>query len=108
MTVDEHVITKIISEDVEATISRFRETIRVRELAATDRLDQMRRLLIFEEREFGFDYVEIAAKMDATCSNSKYCFCRNMMNRRRLHTPDEFTLERRVNAERLRLGIIFS
>ena len=68
MTVDEYVIAKIIAE-VEATSWRLRETIRVRELAATHRLGQMRRLLILEEKnawkqEFGFDRIKMAAEMD--------------------------------------------
>ena len=51
-----------MSEDVEATIWRPRETIRVAELAATHRLGQMRCLLMHEKhktwkRGFGFDRV---------------------------------------------------
>ena len=58
-----------MSEDVEATIWRLRETIRVAELAATHRLGQMRRLLMHEKykawkREFGSDRIETAAEMD--------------------------------------------
>ena len=68
MTIDEHDFAKMIAE-VEATSWRLRETIRVRELAATHRLGQMRRLLMLEEqkawkREFGFDCIETAAEMD--------------------------------------------
>ena len=73
----------------------------------------MRRFLMLEEhktgkREFGFDYIELAAEIDTRCSNSKTCFYRNMINPRRSHTPDEFTLEMRVDAECLRLDIILS
>ena len=69
-TVDEHDFAKMVA-DIEATTWRLRETIRVRELAATHRLGQMRRLLILEEqkawkREFGFDRIETAAEMDET------------------------------------------
>ena len=58
-----------MSEDVEATIWRFRETIGVAELAATHPLRQMRCLLMHEKhqtrkREFGFDRIETAAEMD--------------------------------------------
>ena len=65
MIVDEHVIAKRISEGVVATIWRIQGTIRVRELATTHRLGQMRRLLMHEKhktwkREFGFDRIETA------------------------------------------------
>ena len=68
ITVDEYVIAKMIAE-VEATSWRLRETIRVREFAATRTLGQMRRLLILEEKkawkqEFGFDRIKMAAEMD--------------------------------------------
>ena len=68
MTVKEHDFAKIIAE-VEATNWRLGETIRVRELAATHRLGQMRRLLMHEKhktwkREFGFDCIETTAAMD--------------------------------------------
>ena len=71
VTVDEgHDFAKMVAEEVEVTSWRLRETIRVRELAATHRLEQMRRLLMLEEqkawkREAGFDYIETAAEMDA-------------------------------------------
>ena len=35
-------------------------------------------------------------------------FYRNMSNPRRLHTPDEFILEMKVDVERLRMEIILS
>ena len=50
MTVDKRDIAKMIAE-VEATSWRRRETIRVRELAATHKLGQMRRLLMLEEQK---------------------------------------------------------
>ena len=112
-TVDEHDITKMTAE-VEATSWRLRETIRVREFAATHRLGQMRRLLMLEEqkawkREFGFDRIETAAEMDEkrfrTSLVSDPFFYRNM---RHPHTPDEFTLEIKVDVERLRMEIILS
>ena len=68
MTVDGRDFAKMITE-VEATSWRIRETIRVRELAATHRLEQMHRLLMLEEhktwkREFGFDRSKTEAEMD--------------------------------------------
>ena len=66
-TVDEHDFAKMNAE-VEATSWRLREMIRVRELAATHRSGQMRRLLMLEKqkawkREFGFDRIETAAEI---------------------------------------------
>ena len=73
------------------TSRRIRETIRVRELAATHRLRQMRCLLMIEEhkiwkREFGFDRVETAAEMDEnrSCTSTSPVpdpfFYSNMLN----------------------------
>ena len=108
-----------MSEDVEATIWRLRETIRVAELAATHRLGQMRRLLMHEKRkawkrEFGFDRNETAAEMDEKRSRTSTSpvpdpfFYRNMIISRRPHTLDEFTLEIKVDVEGLRMEIILS
>ena len=77
----------------------------------------MCRLLMLEEhkawkREFGFDRIETAAEMDEkrfrTSPVPDPFFYRNMSNPRRPHTPDEFTLEMKVDVERLRIEIIFS
>ena len=77
----------------------------------------MRRLLMLKEqkawnREFGFDRIETAAEMDEkrfhTSLVSESFLYSNMFNPRRPHTPDEFTLERRVDVERLRLEITLS
>ena len=108
-----------ISEDVEATIWRLGETIRVAELAATHRLGQMRRLLMHEKhktwkREFGFDRIETTAEMDEKRSRTSTSpvpdpfFYRNMVIPRRPHTPDTFTFEMKVDVEGLRMEIILS
>ena len=108
-----------MSEDVEATIWRLRETIRVAKLAATHPLRQMRCLLMHEKhqtwkREFGFDRIETAAEMDekrsrtSTSPVSNPFFYRNMVIPRRPHSPDEFTLEMKVDVEGLRLEIILT
>ena len=118
MTVKEHDFVRM-SEDVEATICRLRETIRVAELAATHRLGQMRRLLMHEKhkawkREFGFDRIETAAEMDEKRSRTRTSpdpdpfFDRNMIIPRRPHTPDKFTLEMKVDVADLRMEIILS
>ena len=118
MSVKEHDITRI-SEYVEATIWRIRETIRVGELAATHRLGQMRRLLMHEKhktwkREFGFDRNETATEMDEKRLRTSSSpvpdpfFYRNMAIPRRRHTPDEFALEMKVDVEGLRMEIILS
>ena len=68
MSIQESDVRKVIAE-VQATSWRLRECIRVRELAATYRLGQMRRLRMLEEqkvckREAGFDRIEITVEMD--------------------------------------------
>ena len=73
----------------------------------------MRRLLMLEEyktwkREFGFDYIEIAAEMDARCSKSRFFFYRNMFNPKRQHTLNEFTLEMKVDVVLLKMDITLS
>ena len=115
MTVDERDITNVIGE-VEATSWRLRETIRVRELAATYRLGQMRRLRMLEEqkawkREVGFGRTETAAEMDAQRFRTNLVsepFYSKMCNPRWPHNPDEFTLEMRVDVKRLRMEIVLS
>ena len=110
MAVKEHNFA-MIADDVEATIWRIRETIRVRELAATHRLGQMRRLLMLEEhktwkRKFSFGRIETAAEMDenryrtSTSPIPDPFFYRNMVIPRHPHTPDKFTLEMKVDIER--------
>ena len=100
-----------MSEDVEATIWRLRETIRVAKLAATHRLGQIRRLLM---HEMGFDRIETAAEMDEKRSRTSTSpvpdpsFYRNMVIPRRPHSPDEFTLEMKVDVEGLPMEIILS
>ena len=106
MTVKERDFARI-SEDVEATIWRILETIRVGELAATHRLGQIRRLLMHEKhktwkREFGCDRIETATKMDekrsrtSTSPDPDPFFYRNMVIPIRPCTPDKFTLEMKV------------
>ena len=105
---------KIIAE-VEATSWRLREFIRVSELAATHRLGQRRRLRMLEEqeawkREAAFDYIDTATEMDAQRFRTNFIsepfFYSNMFNPRWPHTSDEFTLEMRVDVERLRMKIV--
>ena len=118
MTVKERDFARI-SEYVEATIWRIRETIRVGELAATHRLGQLRRLLMHEKhkiwkRKFAFDRFETATEMDEkrSCTSTSPVpdpfFYRNMVIPRRPHTLDEFTLEVKVGVEGLRMKIILS
>ena len=118
MTIKERGFARM-SEDVEATIWRLQETVRVTELAATHRLGQMRRLLMQEKhkawkREFGFDRTETAAEMDEKRSRTSTSpvpnpfFYRNMVIPRHPHTPDEFTPEMKVDVEGLRMETILS
>ena len=118
MNVKEHDFAKIIAE-VEETSWRIRETIRFRELAATHRPGQMRRLLMLEEhktwkREFGFDRIETAAEMDEkrSCTSTSHVpdpfFYRSMAIPRHPHTPAEFTLKMKVEVEGLWMETIIS
>ena len=66
------------------------------------------------KREFSFDRIETAAVMDekrsrtSTSPVSNPFFYRNMVIPRHPHTPDEFTLEMKVDVEGLRMEIILS
>ena len=69
MPIEECDVHQMITEE-EATSWRLCERIRVRELAATQRLGRMRRLRMLEKQkawnqEAGFDRIEITAEMDA-------------------------------------------
>ena len=89
-------VRKIIAE-VQATRWRLPECIRVRVLAATHRLGQMRRLRMLEEkkawkREVDFDKIEITAEMDDYRLHTSFDFqpfYTKLYNRRRLYTPEE-------------------
>ena len=107
MTVKERGFPRM-SEDVKATI-----------WAATHRLGQMRRLLMHEKhkawkQQFGFDRIETTAEMDEKRSRTSTSpvpnpfFYRNMVIPRRPHTPDELTLEMKVDVEGLWMEIILS
>ena len=102
MSVKEHDFA-MIADDVEATIWRIRETIRVREFAATHPLEQMRRLLMLEghktwKREFSVGRIETAAEIyenrfrTSTSPVPDPFFYRNMVIQRHPHTPDELHL----------------
>ena len=91
-------VRNIIAE-VEAISWCLRECIRVRELAATHRLGRMRRLQMLEEKKA----CETAAEMDAqrclrTSLDLEY-FRTKLYNPRGPHTPEEHTLEVRVDLE---------
>ena len=113
--IDESDARKIIAE-VQATSWRLRdECIRVRELPVTHRLGQMCRLRMLEEqkawkREAGFDRIETAAEMDAQRFRSGLSepYYRKLSKPRWLHTCDEYTLEMRVDVERLKMEILLS
>ena len=106
-----------IPAEVEAISWRPRGCIRVRELAATHRLRQMRRLRMLKEhkpwkREAGFDNIDTVAEMDARRSRtnlvSEPFFYSKMFNPRWPHTHDKFTLEVRVDVEGLRMEFVLS
>ena len=90
--------------------------VSVRELAATHRLGRMRRLRMLEEqkawkREAGCDRIETAAEMDAQrCFRSGLSepFYSKLSNPRWPHTPNEYTIEMRIDVERLKMEIVLS
>ena len=103
----------------ERDVSRMSENVKATIWAATHRLGQMRLLLMHEKhkvwkREFGYDRLETAAEMDekrsrtSTSPVSNPFFYRNMAVPSHPHTPDEFTLEMKVDVEGLRMEIILS
>ena len=120
-----HLIKKIsiVESDVRNTIAEvliearslhLRECIRAGELTATRRLGQMRILRMLEEqkawkREAGFDRIGTAAEMDAQRFRTNLVsepFYSKLFNPGWPHTPDEFTLEMRVDIEQLRMEIV--
>ena len=97
-TIEESDVRKIISEIlIEATSWRLRESIRVRELAATHRLGRMRRLRMLEKqkawkREAGLGRIDTVAEMDAQRFRTNLVsepFYGKLCNPRCPHTPDE-------------------
>ena len=81
---------------------------RVRELAATHRLEQMQRLRMLEnqeawKREAGFVRIEIVTEMDAqpfrTGFDSEPLYNTKLYNARWPHTPGEYTLEMNADVE---------
>ena len=109
----DHNVRQMIAE-VEATSWRVRECIRVRELATTHRLKPMRCLRMPEEqkvwkREAGFDRTETTAEIDAErllTGVESEPFYTKLYNLRWPHTPAEYTLEMRIDVERLRMKIL--
>ena len=113
MSIQESDVRKIIAE-VQAISWCLRECIRGHELAATHRLGQMRRLRMLEEqkawmREAGFDKIEITAEMveqRSRIGSDSQPFYTKLYNPRWPHTPEEYTLEMRVDVERLKTEIL--
>ena len=117
MSIEDSDVRNIIAEVlIGATGWRLRECIWDRELTATHRLGQTRRLRMLEEkkawkREAGFDGIDTAAEMDAQLFRANLVsepFCCKLFNPRWPYIPDEFTLEMRVDVERLRMKIVLS
>ena len=108
-----------MSKYVGTTILRLRETVRVAKLVATHRLGQMRSLLLQERHkvwkgEFGYDRLETAAEMDekrsriSTSPVTNPFFYRSMVIPDHPHTPEEFSLQMKVDVEGLRMEVILS
>ena len=115
MPFNERDVRKMITEVV-ATSWCLRECIHARELAATHRLEQMRRLWMLKagevwKREAAFDRIEIIAKTDTQRfragfdSEPPYT---KLFNPRWLHSPEEHKLDMDVEIEWLRLEVLLS
>ena len=102
--------------EIESTCWRLRECIRVRELAATHRLERMRRLRMLEEqkkrnREAGSDRTEIIAEMRAQhflAGFESEPLYSKLYNPRWSHFSEEQKLNMDVKIERLKLEIVLS
>ena len=103
----------------ERDFSRMSENVKATIWAATQRLGQMRLLLMHEKhkewkRKIGYGRLETAAEMDekrsrtSTSPVSNLFFYSNMVIPSHPNTPDEFTLEMKVDVEGLRMEIILS
>ena len=115
MLIEENDIRKITAE-VEAISWHLRECIWVRDLAATHRPGQVRRLWMLEEqtawkREAGFDRNEIIAEMREqhflAGFHSEPLYTK-LYNPKWPHSPEEHKLEMDVDIERLRMKIVLS
>ena len=108
-------VRKRIAE-VEATSWRLHECMRVRDLAATHRLGRMRRLRMLEERkawkrEADFDRIGTIAEMREQhflAGSHSEPLDTKLYNPKWPHTPEEHTLEIRVDVERLWMEIVLS
>ena len=105
--------------DLAITRGRVRKLIRVRELAASHKLEKMRRVRMLEKqaawkREDGFDRIEVIAEMhEHTLRRLHASFdseplYTGLYNPRRPPTPEEFTLDMNVEVESLREEILLS
>ena len=98
---------------------RVYKLIRVRELAASHRLEQLRSVRMLEQRttcmrENGFDRIEVIAEMHEETLRRLHVslnwkpFYTGLYNPRRPFTPEEFTLDMKVEVDSLRLEILLS
>ena len=94
-----------------ATSWNLHERIRVRELAASHRLEQIRRLQMLEEqkawkKEAGFDLIEIIAETHVQRFHAGFDsdpLHTRLYNPRWPHTSEEYKLEMDVEVEKLKL-----
>ena len=103
----------------ERDVSRMSENVKATIWAATYPLGQMRLLLMHErlkvwKREIGYDRIETAAEMDKKRSHISTIpvpnpfFYKNMVIPEHPHTPEEFSLQMKVDVEGLQMEIILS
>ena len=105
--------------DSATTRGGMRNLIRVRKLAATHMLEKMRRVQTIEKqpawkREGGFDRIETMAEVHAETLRRMHAgygpepYYTGLFNPRRTHTPEEFTLDLKVEVESLRMEVLLS
>ena len=98
---------------------RVHKLIRVRELAASHRLEQMRSVKMLEKRatwmrENGFDRIKVFAEMHEETLRRLPVglhlkpFYTGLYNPRRPPTPDQYTVNMKLEVETLRLEILLS
>ena len=113
MTIPEHVVRQILKELVEIS-GRAPKLVLVRELATSDKLEQMQRVQMLEwqttwMREIGFDRIETIAEMHEEALRRLHAdfdpgpVYTRLYNARRPPTPEEFTLGMKVEVKRLRM-----
>ena len=109
----------LVLEEIATIHGRVHKRIRVRELAASHKLEKMRRVQMLKQRptwtrEIGLDRIETIAEMhEETLRRLPADFdpepvYAGFYSARRPHTPEEFTLDMKVEVKGLSMGLLLS